>query len=85
MDVNVKRVPPLYFGCFEVVNQRNDVSERMLRGKDSVWELLAKWELDRDICLKKKDEAPIYIFMIKVIFNFKVRREDRISIGMLFS
>ncbi len=57
----------------------------MLKGKESVWELLAKWELERDICLKKKDEAPIYIFMIKVIFNFKVRENDNVSIGVLFS
>lgn len=35
------RVPALYFGCFEVVNKKSDVSERMLKGNEYVWDMLA--------------------------------------------
>lgn len=85
VEVDTDRIPPLYFGFFEVVNKLNDVNERLLLGTELVWDLLSTWEVERLICEKKGDHPPIYILMLKIRFSYMVEPKDLLSISIFFS
>jgi hypothetical protein len=59
----------------------------MLNDRIRVWDILARWELDRDDYVSKgsPENGQVYIFMLKVRYAYTFDKSDVISTALFFS
>ena len=87
MQINIERIKPDYFGIFEIANYDSEIKDNLLLSTFNCWEILSDWDQWRELEYKSgcHKDPPIYIFMVKIIFSYKLDYSDYPSVSLFFA